>query len=82
MDQIAIVKERVRREEWAERVRLCSKSGLTVSEWCKQNNINPKTYYYHLRKFRREICEQIEHRLIPMISISVRFQEWQASLPL
>ena len=59
MDQIAIVKERVRREEWTEQVRQCRESGLTVSEWCKQNSINPKTYYYHLRKIRKEICEQI-----------------------
>lgn len=67
MDQIAIVKERVRKEEWAEQVRRCRKSGLTVSEWCKQNNINPKTYYYHLRKIRKEICEQIP---VPVMTVS------------
>lgn len=34
-------------------------SGLTVSEWCRENNINLKTYYYHLRKIRKKLCEQI-----------------------
>ncbi len=67
MDQIATIKERVCREEWSERVRQCSESGLTVSEWCKQNSINPKTYYYHLRKIRKEICEQIP---IPVMTTS------------
>ncbi len=67
MNQIAIVKERVCREEWAERIRECSESGLTVSEWCRQNSINPKTYYYHLRKIRKEICEQIP---VPVMTVS------------
>lgn len=59
MDQMAEIKERVRREEWTERVRQCSESGMTISEWCKQNSINSKTYYYHLKKLQMEICEQI-----------------------
>lgn len=45
MDEIAIVKNQVQKAEWAERIRQCSESGLTVSEWCRENGINPKTYY-------------------------------------
>lgn len=59
MDEISIVKKQVQQAEWAERIRKCSESGLTVSEWCRENGINLKTYYYHLRKLRKEICEQI-----------------------
>ena len=59
MDEIAIVKKQVQKAEWAERIQRCSESGLTVSEWCRENGINLKTYYYHLRKLRKEICEQI-----------------------
>ncbi len=59
MDRIAEIKKQVQKEEWAERVRQCRESRLTVSEWCRQNSINPKTYYYHLRKIRKKICEQI-----------------------
>ena len=59
MDEIAIVKKQVQKAEWTEKIRKCSESGLTVSEWCRENGINLKTYYYHLRKLRKEICEQI-----------------------
>ncbi len=59
MDRIAEIKKQVQKEEWADRIRQRSESGLTVTEWCKQNSINPKTYYYHSRKIRKEICEQI-----------------------
>ncbi|MCM1330501.1 MAG: IS66 family insertion sequence element accessory protein TnpB, partial [Ruminococcus sp.] len=37
----------------------CQESGLTVQEWCNRNNVNIKTYYYHLRKAREKIVEQI-----------------------
>ena len=59
MDEIAIVKKQAQKAEWTEKIRKCSESGLTVSEWCRENGINLKTYYYHLRKLRKEICEQI-----------------------
>lgn len=59
MNEIALVKKQVIETEWAERVRRCRESGLTVSEWCRENSINPKTYYYHLQKLRKKICEQI-----------------------
>lgn len=59
MDKIALVKKQVIEAEWADKISQCRESGLTVSEWCRQNSINPKTYYYHLRKIRKEICEQI-----------------------
>lgn len=66
MDEIAIVKKQVQKAEWTERIRKCSESGLTVSEWCRENGINLNTYYYHLRKLRKEICEQI---LVPVMTV-------------
>ena len=66
MDEIAIVKKQVQKAEWTERIRKCSESGLTVSEWCRENGINLKTYYYHLRKLRKEICEQIP---VPVMTV-------------
>ena len=54
MDEIAIVKKQVQQAEWAERIRKCSESGLTVSEWCRENGIKLKTYYFYLRKPRKE----------------------------
>ena len=66
MDEIAIVKKQVQKAERAERIRQCSESGLTVSEWCRENGINIKTYYYHLRKLRKDICEQIP---VPVMTV-------------
>lgn len=66
MDDIALVKKQVKEAEWAERIRQCRESGLTVSEWCRENGINLKTYYYHLRKLRKEICEQIP---VPVMTV-------------
>lgn len=66
MNEIAVIKAQVQKAEWAERIRQCKESGLTVTAWCQQNSINSKTYYYHLRKIRNEICEQIA---VPVMSV-------------
>ena len=31
--------------EWQERIRACRSSGLSVTRWCVENQISPKTYY-------------------------------------
>lgn len=66
MYEIALVKKQVIEDEWADKIRQCRESGLTVSEWCKENDINYKTYYYHLRKVRKKICEQIP---VPVMTV-------------
>ena len=66
MNEVALVKKQVIEAEWADKISQCRESGLTVSEWCRQNSINPKTYYYHLRKIRKEICEQIP---VPVMTV-------------
>ena len=52
--EIATVKRNVRLQEWNRQIEEQKSSGLSVQEWCKQNKINLKTYYYHLRKVREE----------------------------
>jgi len=32
-------------KEWEDRIRTCRSSGLSVSRWCEENQINTKTYY-------------------------------------
>lgn len=59
MDEVTIVKTAVADAEWEEKIRRCQESGLTVREWCRMNSIKEKTYYYHLRKARKKIVEQI-----------------------
>lgn len=69
MNEITLVKKQVQEAEWTERIRQCRESGMKVTEWCSVNSINPKTYYYHLRKLRMKICEQIP---VPVMTVSDR----------
>ena len=66
MNEVALVKKQVIEAEWADKISQCRESELTVSEWCRKNSTNPKTYYYHLRKIRKEICEQIP---VPVMTV-------------
>lgn len=50
MNEIARIKNEVRLKQWAEMVRQRNESGLNVSQWCRQNGINQKTYYYRLNR--------------------------------
>ena len=67
MNEIAKVKKEVKVSKWAEMVRQRNESGLTVTDWCKENGINLKTYYYRLKRVRQAVCNEIErHDIIPV----------------
>lgn len=57
MDKISQVKTNMRISAWADMIRERNESGLTISEWCINNGINRKTYYYRQRKVREFICD-------------------------
>ena len=38
---------------------------MTVQKWCKENGINPKTYYYRLRRVR-ERCVDTVAAIVPV----------------
>lgn len=59
MDKVTLVKKEIAASQWAEQISNCRSSGLSVTEWCKEHGINVKTYYYHLRKLREKVCEQL-----------------------
>lgn len=59
---ISRVKREVGLVVWAERVKECQSSGLAVAEYCRRNGINIKTYYYHLRKLREQLCSELEEQ--------------------
>ena len=56
-------KHAIRLQEWSQMVRDCQESGLTVNEWCKQNDLKPTCYYYRLAQLRKEILDQ--NKLMP-----------------
>ena len=53
------VTRRYRLNHWSEIVRECRSSGQTVKAWCAEHDINPKTYYYWLRRVREAACEAL-----------------------
>lgn len=59
------VKEDIRLKEWSEQVAAQQASGLSVQKWCNENEVNPKTYYYRLRKVR-ENCIESAPAIVPM----------------
>lgn len=60
MDQVTLAKNQMRAENWRTLIQACRQSGQTVVNWCEQNNINSKTYYYWLRKLRTQELERKE----------------------
>ena len=56
--QIVTVKKKIKLHEWEQQIEEQKSRGLSVHEWCIQNGINLKTYYYHLRRVREEILKQ------------------------
>ena len=59
MDKVAMVKKEVQLQNWSEAELARQESGLTVTQWCRQERISTSTYYYRLRKIRESLCEQI-----------------------
>ena len=58
VDTRKIAKE-LRLSHWAGIIRERKHSGLSVIEWCKNNDISQKTYYYWQRKVREAMCEEL-----------------------
>ncbi len=77
MNEIEKVKKEVKLAQWAEMVKSRNESGLTVTDWCKRNGINLKTYYYRLKRMRQAVCSEIEqHDIVPAIPAEEsRFEE-------
>ena len=57
MDQLT---HTIRRSNWINIIQQCQTrpTGTTAKQWLAENGISEKSYYYWLRKIRREVCEQ------------------------
>ena len=64
---ITAVKQEVQLRDWVAQIAAQQASGMTVQKWCGENGINPKTYYYHLRKIR-EKCVASAPAIVPLES--------------
>ena len=52
MEEITIRGTRAQRNlmEWSQRVAGCRSSGMSVTRWCSEHNVKPKTYYNWQKK--------------------------------
>lgn len=68
MDQLTVTEHDTRLNLWIRRIKECRESGMTVRAWCQANEINEKTYYYWLRKIKKEAFEALptECRQVPV----------------
>lgn len=48
--------------QWAPIIQECKKSGMNVKNWCLENNVNEKQYYYWQRKIREELSGSLIQR--------------------
>jgi len=53
----AIAKQE-RLENWTARIMACRSSGMTIREWCRENGLSEKSYYYWQRRLFDTLSQQ------------------------
>lgn len=49
-------------QKWLEIIHQCRDSGLSNQQWCEENDISLKSYYYWLAKIRKMAIENLPHK--------------------
>ena len=71
MADILAVRNEYRAQTWAMLIQECNNSGLTKREFCEQRGISEKSFYYWLRKLRRQMAEAAGPQLVPLDPVAV-----------
>ena len=60
--QTSLVAKQCRIQSWAVQIKACQNrpAGMTVGEWCIQNNITKADYYYRLKCVRQACLDSME----------------------
>jgi len=61
--------------EWSQRVADCRSSGLSVTRWCAEHDIKPKTYFSWQKKVFTAMIEQQRQQLEEPQEAERRFAE-------
>lgn len=59
----------IKLEQWAERFRQQASSGLTIKEWCTENNFTFHTYNYWKHQLKQEYVDSAlseNHEIVPL----------------
>ena len=77
MDQLT---HNVRRANWLNIIKQCQErpANVTVRQWLKDNDIKEKSYYYWLRKFRKESYDQMQLLAVTEEPAEISFVEFAA----
>lgn len=59
MDQVTSAKTQIRLEQWRKIIADCQNSGMAVYKWCRQNGIKEQSYYYYLKKLRKQELQSL-----------------------
>lgn len=59
MNQLTIASHNYKMQLWASRIQECRTSNQTVADWCSENDISIKSYYYWMRKIKSEAFEAL-----------------------
>ena len=70
MGRIESISLGIRHKAWRDMYESYLSSGKTVIEWCAENGISKKTFYYRLRQIRKDMIETGEsHDIVPITTV-------------
>ena len=71
MDKMGSIKKELKHRRWQEMYETYLSSGKNVTEWCAENGISKKTFYYRLRQLRKDVIETAErHEIVPITAVT------------
>ena len=79
MDQVTLVKNQYRLEQWTRLIQDCQSSGMRVDDWCEANGVTHHAYYYWLRKVRKAACQDLS--VTSKMESSAHFQQLEVQAP-
>lgn len=90
---LQVMAKQERLESWTARITACRSSGMTVREWCRENGLSEKAYYYWQRRLFdtpsqqkavqptfTEITPSTMHRLDSSVAVTVRISGAEADI--
>lgn len=81
MDSLTLTTRERNLKLWISRIRDCRASGQKVSCWCEHNGVGIKSYYYWMRKIKREAFETLPEKQKIKAPVSSLNNTFFAELP-
>ena len=73
-------------QEWMDLIQECRSSGISNRTWCEEHYIQPSTFYYHIRRLRKQACSipksSAGTSVVRQEVVAVTFDEIESPKPL